>query len=191
VGDTRQQIHRYTEDLVGLLEVRNDRLTGLGSLRELTGVVEMMLAIRNRYGHPLSVVMLVLDRPGSAGGDPAEPEAGGPLRLLAEVAAEVARASDFVARYRKDTLAVVLPQTESSGARVFCRRLEDLARNDGRLGPDATIRAGVSTATEGDDSAALLSRAEAALARARSTQGDRIQGDTEEASELAGCAAGE
>ena len=88
-------------------------------------------------------------------------------------------------------LAVVLPHTAPDGARVFCRRLQDRVRNDGRLGPDPVIRAGLSTAVQGDDSAALLTRAEAALTRAQSTRGVSIQDDTEQGLEPAGCAAGD
>lgn len=187
VDDARQQIRRHTEDLIGLVEAHNDHLTGLGTVWELTGTVDLMLAIRARYGHALSVVMLTLDHPR---GDPPAAKAGGAWRALVETVVEVARASDFVARYRKGTLAVVLPHADSDGAGVFCRRVEHRVCGDGRLGPDVALRAGVSTAVQDDDSAALLARADVALDLARTTPGDSIRRDTEEALEPAGQAAG-
>lgn len=164
VDGTREQIRRYTDDLVALLEVEGGPLSGLNSLRELTSMIEVLLAIRDRSGQPVSVMLLAFDAPRTAADHRSSQETEGRLQMLADLIADIGRTSDFVARYEERMLAVVMPQTELHEARAFCHRLREAVHNDRRFTEEVDIRAGLAAAMDGDDSASLLDRAVQSIA---------------------------
>ena len=142
-----------------------------------------------RYRHPLSVVVLVLDR-GDAlretyGGDAVE----GFAAALAQALADTLRTADFLFRSGDLQWVIGLPETPAAGARVVAQRLRTRTRTlvfkapagpleEGRpaLPLKGTASVGVAdgpgagVASAGD----LLARAQEAVGTARRAGGDRI-----------------
>jgi diguanylate cyclase (GGDEF)-like protein len=104
-------------------EARTDHLTGLANRREFERVMEREVALSERHGRRLSVMMIDLDnlkrindRQGHRAGD-------GALRLVAQHLQRVVRASDLCARVGGDEFAVAMPETNIERARDVASRL--------------------------------------------------------------------
>src|SRR5438105_2595746 len=104
-------------------EARTDHLTGLANRREFERVMEREVALAERHGRRLSLMMIDLDnlkrindRLGHSAGDTA-------LRLVAQQLLRVVRASDVCARVGGDEFAVAMPETDLDRARDVATRL--------------------------------------------------------------------
>jgi diguanylate cyclase (GGDEF)-like protein len=109
-------------------EARTDHLTGLANRREFERVMEREVALSERHGRRLSVMMIDLDnlkrindRQGHRAGDAA-------LRLVAHQLHRVVRASDLCARIGGDEFAVAMPETSIERARDVASRLRTAIR---------------------------------------------------------------
>lgn len=99
-----------------------DTLTLLYNRRHFEQVIKREVDRRNRYGLPLSVVMIdidffksINDTYGHEAGDKA-------LIKVAAVITESARTADIIARFGGEEFVAVLPQTEAESATVFAER---------------------------------------------------------------------
>lgn len=104
-------------------EARTDHLTGLANRREFERVIEREVAVAERHGRQLTVMMIdvdnlkkINDRNGHGAGDAA-------LRLVAQEVQRVVRASDVSGRIGGDEFAVAMPETDLHRAREVARRL--------------------------------------------------------------------
>jgi diguanylate cyclase (GGDEF)-like protein len=104
-------------------EARTDHLTGLANRREFERVMEREVALAERHGRQLTVMMIdvdnlkkINDRNGHSAGDAA-------LRLVAQELLRVVRASDVSGRIGGDEFAVAMPETDLHRAREVARRL--------------------------------------------------------------------
>lgn len=100
-----------------------DEKTGAHSYRYFAERLEEEMARSERYGLPLALVLLDLDgfkaandRLGHIAGDRV-------LRAVADVLRSKVRVMDVVARFGGDEFAVLLPNTESTGAAILGERL--------------------------------------------------------------------
>lgn len=127
-----------------------DPLTGLGSRRAFDDDVAAELARAHRYGRAMTIVLLgppALDRVDL------DESAEAVVRRLAGLFANNVRRQDGVYRLAPATFAIVLPETDDTGA----RRLLDRLRTG--FGTDVTV--GLATApVDGADAIALLHEAE-------------------------------
>jgi diguanylate cyclase (GGDEF)-like protein len=112
-------------------EARTDHLTGLANRREFERVVEREVALSERHGRRLSLMMIDLDnlkrindRQGHRAGDAA-------LRLVAQQLPRVIRTSDLCARIGGDEFAVAMPETSIERARDVASRLRTAIREVG------------------------------------------------------------
>jgi diguanylate cyclase (GGDEF)-like protein len=159
---------------------RNDHLTGLLTRREMDRLLGEEIVRSQRYGHPVSLVLVDLDyfkqvndTYGHAAGDAA-------LRWVAAMVIQCARDTDRAARYGGDELAILLPETDDLGAAVLAERLRGrvagsrfplpdgaLSGGDGFL--SLTLSIGVSSLSGAADGTAgdLVARADAALYQAK------------------------
>jgi diguanylate cyclase (GGDEF)-like protein len=124
-------------------ESRTDHLTGLANRREFERVMEREVALAERHGRRLAMMMIDLDdlkhindRQGHRGGDAA-------LRLVAQQLLRVVRASDLCARLGGDEFAVAMPETDIDRGREVAERLMAAVQEMG-LGAKSTAAVEVS-----------------------------------------------
>ena len=58
----RRAIRQEIQDLVNVVDLRTDGLTGMSNRQELEEILGMLLAVKNRYERPFSLA-IVSDRP--------------------------------------------------------------------------------------------------------------------------------
>jgi diguanylate cyclase (GGDEF)-like protein/PAS domain S-box-containing protein len=158
---------------------RLDPLCGLSNRAHLHDALDREVARARRYGQPLAVLMIDLDRFkevndtwGHAAGDEV-------LRAVAVALAGGVREGDLVARYGGDEFCALLPSTDDEAAAAVADRIrQGLAAL--RLGPNGSlsIRASVGIAATGGETASaagslLLRLADEAMLAAKRAGGDR------------------
>ena len=153
-----------------------DSLTGLANHRALWEALEREIARAGRFRHPVSVVVVdidkfkqVNDRYGRLRGDAA-------LRIVGEAMQKVCRTMDLGARFGGDEFVLLLPQTPKVAAVQVAERLrrqvEELSFPGGmRLTASVGVASMPEDATTTD---ALLEAAEWAMYQARHGGGNRV-----------------
>jgi diguanylate cyclase (GGDEF)-like protein len=176
---TVRDLQATNKQLEELLVV--DEKTGLYNYRQFRQKLEEEWLRAERYGTPLSLIMLDLDdfkrlndTRGHLAGDLA-------LQEFATLVAGGARATDMAARYGGEEFAIVLPHTNGSMAVRVAERIREAARQFVFLADEnpthMTVSAGVATypSSAGVDSPdALIRIADQALYRAKQAGKDRV-----------------
>ena len=158
----------------------HDQLTGLANRHKFLQVFAVEAERRNRNGRPLSLLVIdidhfksVNDRFGHLAGDAC-------LRAVAAVLERSVRAADVVGRFGGEEFLVLLPDTDSDGAKAAAENLGREMRNseftlgDARL--SLTISIGVATLApdQPGDFDSLMHRADAAVYRAKDQGRDAV-----------------
>ena len=157
-----------------------DMLTGLYNRRSILEKLNEWLRHVRRYKGALSVVMLdidyfkqVNDLHGHRVGDSV-------LADLADFMRRSVRQTDLVGRYGGEEFLIILPRTDATGAATMARRICEALRGaplqDAEGGAlTVTASLGAAECCEGDDEDSLISRADAALYRAKEAGRDRVE----------------
>ena len=124
-----------------------------------------------RYGHPLTLLLLdidrfkkINDRLGRKGGDQV-------IRQLAELISQTLRSPDNLARFGGEEFAVLLPATDQDEGLIVAERLRDIIAghkfevSDSEIG--ITVSVGLSTTKEHTEGERLIKQADDALSRAK------------------------
>lgn len=173
------QLERELEHLANC-----DSLSGAFNRRYFEETARDEIERAHRYKYPLSLLMMdadhfkrINDTYGHAVGDKA-------IRAIAEIGQGIFRSSDLLARMGGEEFAVLLPETDSDGARQIAERLQEKLRfNDISTDnataeiPDfftLTISVGVSSLKRDDTVETLLQRADAALYEAKNQGRNRV-----------------
>ncbi|MFD1625817.1 diguanylate cyclase [Azospirillum griseum] len=157
-----------------------DPLTGLHNRRRFWELAEVEIARLRRYGRPVSVLMLdidrfktINDRFGHAVGDQA-------LCALAAVCQAEVRDTDHIGRLGGEEFAIILPETDLPAAREVAERLRqrlaatDIPCLDGVL--RMTVSVGVTLCRDGDVTIErALVRADRALYTAKANGRNRVE----------------
>lgn len=155
-----------------------DPLTGIGNRNAFAATLRQELAAAKRYGQPLSLAIIDLDKfkiindhHGHSAGDLV-------LKRVARILANALRTADICFRYGGEEFVVVLKNTDSAGAMVIGERLrERLQRAVIRYQSRAiriTASIGVASWREGDADDALFDRADHAMYVAKRTGGNAL-----------------
>jgi diguanylate cyclase len=178
-SDSRQLTDELTR--VRLLSL-TDELTGLPNRRAFLRRLEDEVARVQRYGFPLTLALIDLDKfkevndkYGHAGGDEV-------LRVYSKNILSIFRHHDLVARYGGEEFAVLLPNTESEGAvralnKVKNRCAETRWQSDGSAVSVPTFSAGLALYKPGETSTAFVERVDKALYRAKRLGRNRVELD--------------
>ena len=168
-------LHQETERLATI-----DPLTGAWNRRYLDDTLAKEVERAQRFGHPLSLLMLdvdrfkrINDRLGHQVGD----------EVLAEIARRISRSIrsqiDTLARFGGEEFTILLPETGHAGARTVANKVLRVVRDApfdaGEEELDVTVSVGVATYPEHAGSAGeLLRAADRALYRAKREGRDRV-----------------
>lgn len=157
-----------------------DSLTGLHNRHHFFELAEHEFQRARRYGRALSVIMLDIDHFKQVNDTYSHAVGDQVLRVVAERCRESLRDIDFMGRYGGEEFAVLLPESDTEGARNAAERLRRCVAESpvetarGRL--SVTISLGVVTIAVGFlDLVALLDRADAAMYAAKKAGRNRVE----------------
>ena len=153
----------------------HDPLTGLKNRRAFAEKLDEEWSRARRYGTPLSIVMLDVDKfklYNDSFGHPAGDEV---LRRVARVLGGAVRVTDFLARYGGEEFVLILPNTDADGAMILAQRLRAQIENATWKERPVTASLGVSTLAPIHKAAAdLLQAADGALYQSKERGRNRV-----------------
>ncbi len=161
-------------------QANRDPLTGALNRRSFALFTEKAMAQSRRYNKPLSVLLmdlddfkLINDQLGHNAGDTM-------LCRFVAIADEVLRADDIFCRYGGEEFVALLPNTSGQKALVAAERLRTAfeigaAQDIPNDGQPVTVSIGVADLEQDEDFESLLSRADAALYKAKELGRNRSQ----------------
>jgi diguanylate cyclase (GGDEF)-like protein len=159
-----------------------DELTGLFNVREFHSRLDGEIDRAERFGTPLSLVMLDIDKFKSVNDTHGHQQGDRVLVEVARVMRRLSRDVDLPARYGGEEMAVVLPQTDLAGAEQGAERMRaaiegmQIPRLDGGGMLPITASFGVASfPAEATDKTALIAAADAALYRAKRGGRNRVE----------------
>jgi diguanylate cyclase (GGDEF)-like protein len=156
-----------------------DGLTGLLNRRTLNARLQGRLREAQRYGRPLSLLLLDVDHFKKVNDTYGHPAGDAVLRGVANLLLTEARETDIVARYGGEEMALILPETEARGAHAIAERIRKAVgaahHPTGQGSLQVTVSLGLSTWPSGGDTPeALLEAADSALYRAKQDGRNRV-----------------
>lgn len=166
--------------------VAQDPLTALPNRRRFSEALSQEWLRARRERSPLSLLMIDVDRFKNFNDRYGHPAGDECLQQLAEILREtVERSIDLVCRYGGEEFAVLLANTEASGARIVAERCRAaveglrIPHEDSDAGAFVTISVGLCSLVPARDATPedLLSAADAALYAAKSAGRNRVSAD--------------
>ncbi|MFP4634939.1 MAG: GGDEF domain-containing protein, partial [Nitriliruptoraceae bacterium] len=154
-----------------------DQLTGLANRRAARELLEHETQVSDRYGRPLSVIMLDIDRFKSINDTHGHGAGDDVLRAVASVLHEHAREADLVARWGGEEFLIVAPQTAATQARPLAERCRRALADRRPRGLAVTATLGVAQYEPGETVEALLDRADRLLYRAKRAGRDQVHSE--------------
>jgi diguanylate cyclase (GGDEF)-like protein len=186
-ADAHELLSRVATDEPQLIVHGANVFDWAGSSSLLHQVLDSEFARATRYRHPLSILLLAIDRRDALVETHGEPAMTEWRRALADALRRSLRQIDVIARTGANELAVLLPETTLAGARVVAERARALAariivKGDTEaqrpaLPVKASVSVGVCDAPRDglESSGAFLGAAREALHRASGDGGDRVE----------------
>ncbi|MBK7978040.1 MAG: GGDEF domain-containing protein [Deltaproteobacteria bacterium] len=155
-----------------------DSLTALSTRAAFLETAERELDRATRYGRPLAVLILDIDRFKSVNDTHGHAAGDRVLARLGGVLASVLRRSDVAGRLGGDELAVLLPENDAATAAAVAERIRAAFASRPADGDDVracTVSIGVAARADGEiELAALVRRADQALYAAKRGGRDRV-----------------
>lgn len=155
----------------------SDPLTGLGNRRAMDASLARDLELVRRSGMPLSLLMLDLDRFKAVNDQHGHIAGDCLLRSFAQLLLDSVRHSDLVFRYGGEEFGVIMPGTETEGARYLAERIRGRTMQPHHCGGHelhVTVSIGIAEQIEDDTPQDLLNRADQALYTAKKQGRNRI-----------------
>jgi len=104
-----------------------DGLTGLANHRAFSQALENEFARAERYGHPLSLIILDIDSFKKYNDTYGHPAGNERLKGVAQLLKDNVRDPDLAARYGGEEFALLLPHTHKAGALILAERIRSAA----------------------------------------------------------------
>jgi diguanylate cyclase (GGDEF)-like protein len=159
-----------------------DGLTGVWNRRYLALTLAKEIERAQRFGRPLSVLMVDIDRfkdvndaHGHLRGDEVLVELS--RRMLSRIRGEI----DTLARFGGEEFVIVLPETPREGARVVANKLRRAVRAKAfvsDVGPDVAVTVSIGVAAypeDGTTAEGLIQAADVAMYKAKRRGRDRVE----------------
>jgi diguanylate cyclase (GGDEF)-like protein/PAS domain S-box-containing protein len=161
---------RKLEDLAA-----TDGLTELKNHRAFQERLEMEALRTERYGAPLSLLLLDIDRFKEYNDTFGHPAGDQALKEVAGKLAAFIRDTDFAARYGGEEFAIILPETENIGALALAERVRVAVSEIVNVLRPLTVSIGVATwSANARDRLSLITRADRALYAAKHAGGNCV-----------------
>jgi diguanylate cyclase (GGDEF)-like protein len=157
-----------------------DGLTKIGNRRSFEERLAEETARHNRYGQPLSLILVDVDHFKAVNDTYGHPAGDEVLRDMAALLGEGLRSSDYPARYGGEEFVVILPHTSREQAALLAERIrqrvaEHVFRIGGaKPGLNLTVSAGVAALTPGASAQDLVLLADQALYLAKNNGRNRV-----------------
>lgn len=154
-----------------------ERTAGLGTRRQLDEVLAMELDRARRYGTPLSIALLDLDRFKVFKKEHGNDASDTVLQVIGRFLAGTVRLTDVAASFGGEAFVVVMPGVGLDGAERATERIRAaLADIEFKDLPQVTASCGVVELRKDEAAASLLARAEGATHSAREKGRNRVHG---------------
>lgn len=102
-----------------------DGLTGLHNHRRFKEMLDEEVAASARYGRHLSMILSDIDHFKNVNDSYGHPMGDEVLKRVARVLSELAREADKVCRYGGEEFAIILPETDTTGANMLAERFRE------------------------------------------------------------------
>ncbi|WP_282607333.1 diguanylate cyclase [Pelagibius sp. Alg239-R121] len=162
-----------------LVLATTDSLTGLANRRHFLDKLREEIARCQRYGRPFSVAMVDADHFKSVNDTYGHEVGDRVLKRLSNLMSGEVRDVDCVGRLGGEEFAILLPETEVTGAKIFCERLLTAIRET-EVDTDEdvlrfTVSMGLTEVCKGEEKTdVILNRADEALYEAKEGGRDRV-----------------
>jgi diguanylate cyclase (GGDEF)-like protein len=157
------EIRQQSNHLMTFTEARTDPLTGISNRRSLDESLAAQIALMNRYELGFSVAIFDIDHFKHINDEQGHLHGDRMLQQVASLLDESARETDIVARYGGEEFVAIMPRTNLEGACQFAERIRTTIEEEMPL----TVSGGVTVALDGDTPESIMSRADAAMYRAK------------------------
>lgn len=155
-----------------------DPLTGAGNRIGLNSTLEREIRLAQRYKHPLSLLVLDIDKFKSINDQHGHTAGDKVLQHLVSGLTELCRNTDACYRFGGEEFVIVLNRTDHEGALIMAERVRahvqamviSLADADVRM----TVSIGATSFKDNDTAESLFNRADKALYTIKSTGGNRV-----------------
>ena len=179
---SKQEIGNLQQSLEAIrAETLTDPLTGLGNRKYFDRTIEDAVKHALQHSEPLSLLMFDIDHFKSFNDSYGHLTGDQVLRLVAQSLKQTIKGQDITARYGGEEFAVVLPNTALRQALTVADHIrravmakELKKKSTGEILGRVTISVGVSMLKSGDDTDALIERADACLYAAKRNGRNRV-----------------
>ena len=154
-----------------------DALTGAINRLGLNGRLQELLSVSQRFGQPLSVMMLDLDHFKLINDQHGHPAGDAVLKHFVAVVRQRIRASDILGRWGGEEFLLVSPHLDLNGAKVLAEKVR-CAVEEAHFDKDIhlTVSIGVAEWAPGQKPEALIERVDQALYLAKNEGRNRVVG---------------
>jgi diguanylate cyclase (GGDEF)-like protein len=153
----------------------SDPLTGLNNRRALEPVLEREMLRAQRYGTPLSLMLIDIDHFKTLNEQEGRVIGDAVLREVASRLALTLRKNDCIARWNGQEFLILAPETDLERAAILAERLLEVVRVSTVVGHALTLSVGISSYQGGDSQEELLARVDSALYRAKNRGRNRAE----------------
>jgi diguanylate cyclase (GGDEF)-like protein/PAS domain S-box-containing protein len=169
---TQQELLRLNATLER--QATTDALTGLKNRIVFQNSIVEMIAVAERQGSALSLLLVDIDHFKRVNDTRGHQEGDRVLQAVARALGAQVREQDIVARFGGEEFAVLLPGTDVGAALLVAEHLRFACRHAARIEPCLTVSIGVAGYARGDSEVTLIGRADAALYAAKAQGRDRV-----------------